>query len=73
MAVVQTMPVVSGKKGALWAQTVFLVDDAREVRTALSRVLSAAGYPVRDFCLATQNQFDRSHIKMSERQPEPKT
>jgi FixJ family two-component response regulator len=31
------------------APTVFVVDDSREVRTALSRVLSAAGYPVRSF------------------------
>jgi FixJ family two-component response regulator len=31
------------------ARTVFIVDDAREVRTALSRVLSAAGYQVRSF------------------------
>ncbi len=30
-------------------RTVFIVDDAREVRTALSRVLGAAGYEVRAF------------------------
>ncbi|HWW30835.1 MAG TPA: response regulator [Steroidobacteraceae bacterium] len=30
-------------------RTVFLVDDTREVRVALSRVLSAAGYQVRSF------------------------
>ncbi len=30
-------------------RTVFVVDDAREVRTALSRVLGAAGYEVRAF------------------------
>ena len=29
--------------------TVFIVDDAREVRMGLSRVLGAAGYPVRSF------------------------
>src|SRR5271155_3989168 len=29
--------------------TVFIVDDAREVRNALSRMLCAAGYPVRSF------------------------
>lgn len=29
--------------------TVFIVDDDREVRTALSRLLAAAGYPVRAF------------------------
>jgi len=31
------------------ARTVFIVDDAREVRMALSRVLGAAGYEVRAF------------------------
>jgi FixJ family two-component response regulator len=31
------------------SQTVFVVDDVREVRTALSRVLGAAGYQVRAF------------------------
>jgi FixJ family two-component response regulator len=31
------------------ARTVFIVDDTQEVRTALSRVLSAAGYSVRAF------------------------
>jgi FixJ family two-component response regulator len=31
------------------APTVFVVDDCLEVRTALSRVLAAAGYPVRSF------------------------
>jgi len=31
------------------ARTVFIVDDTREVRTALSRVLGAAGYQVRAF------------------------
>ncbi len=31
------------------ARTVFIVDDAREVRAALSRVLGAAGYEVRAF------------------------
>jgi FixJ family two-component response regulator len=31
------------------APTVFVVDDSREVRTALSRVLSAANYAVRSF------------------------
>jgi FixJ family two-component response regulator len=31
------------------ARTVFVVDDAREVRTGLSRVLRAAGYQVRSF------------------------
>jgi FixJ family two-component response regulator len=31
------------------ARTVFVVDDAREVRMALSRVLRAAGYQVRSF------------------------
>jgi FixJ family two-component response regulator len=31
------------------ARTVFVVDDAREVRVALARVLSAAGYQVRAF------------------------
>jgi FixJ family two-component response regulator len=36
------------------APTVFVVDDSREVRTALSRVLSAAGYSVRSFESAEQ-------------------
>lgn len=31
------------------ARTVFVVDDTREVRVALSRILSAAGYQVRSF------------------------
>jgi FixJ family two-component response regulator len=31
------------------ARTVFIVDDAREVRTALARVLTAFGYQVRSF------------------------
>ena len=36
------------------ARTVFVVDDTREVRVALSRVLSAAGYRVRSFESAEQ-------------------
>ena len=36
------------------ARTVFVVDDTREVRVALSRVLSAAGYQVRSFESAEQ-------------------
>lgn len=35
-------------------ETVFVVDDARNVRAGLSRVLSAAGYPVREFESAEQ-------------------
>ncbi len=31
------------------ARTVFVVDDVREVRVGLSRVLTAAGYQVRAF------------------------
>jgi FixJ family two-component response regulator len=41
------------------AQTVYIVDDAREVRTSLSRLLTAAGFQVRAFDSA--ESFLREH------------
>src|ERR1700675_658693 len=44
------------------AGTVFIVDDAREIRTALSRLLSAAGFAVR--------AFDSARRYLDEQDPE---